>query len=139
MSSRFVCKLKIENSTFSLNKAISLIFVWFSIDISALLIVLVTLEGKPFCLCFSTFNISSDTTFEASLMIKIFQKCSKNFKNFREKKNSASQTNQNTIQNDVTNSNTKRQIKTKEFIFNANTWYYLKRNLKQYFDVCNLF
>ena len=129
MSSRFVCKLKIENSTFSLNKAISLIFVW----------VLGTLEGKPFCLCFSTFNISSDTTFEASLMIKIFQKCSKNFKNFREKKNSASQTNQNTIQNDVTNSNTKRRIKTKEFIFNANTRYYLKRNLKQYFDVCNLF
>ena len=86
MSFKCFCNLKIESSTFSLNQAISLIFASFSIDISALFIVLVKLERKPFRLCFSTFNISSDTTFEASLMIDIFQKCSKCFKNVRVKK-----------------------------------------------------
>ena len=106
---------------FSLNKTILLIFVSFSIVISALFIVLVKLERKHFPLCLSTFDISSDTTFEASLMINIFLKCSKYFKNFRGKKNLASQTNQLTNCNDVTNSNTKRQIKTKEFIIYANT------------------
>ena len=54
-------------------------------------------------------------------MIDIFQKCSKYFKNFRVKKNLASQTNQQTIHNDVTNFNRKRQIKTKEFMIYANT------------------
>ena len=96
---------------------ICFIFDWHS----TILIVLVTLERKPFRLCLSIFNILSDTTFEASLMIDIFQKCSKYFKNFRVKKNLASQTNQQTIHNDVTNSNTKRQIKTKEFMICANT------------------
>ena len=61
MFSRLFCNSKIENFTFSVS---------FSIDISALLIVLVKLEGKLFRLCFSTFNISSETTFEASLMIE---------------------------------------------------------------------
>ena len=72
-------------------------------------------------------------------MIDIFQKYSKYLKTFRVKKSLASQSNQQTIHNDVANSNTKRQIKTKEFIIFANTWYYLKRNIKQYFNVCNLF
>ena len=121
MSFKCFCNLKIESSTFSLNQAISLIFASFSIDISALFIVLVKLERKPFRLCFSTFNISSDTTFEASLMIDIFQKYSKYLKTFRVKKSLASQSNQQTIHNDVANSNTKRQIKTKEFIIFANT------------------
>ena len=121
MSSRFFCNLKIENSTFSLHKAISLIFVSFSIDTSALFIVLVKLERKPFCLCFSNFNISPYTTFEASLIIDIFQNCGKYFKNFRTKKDLASQTNQQTIHNGVINSNAKRQINTKELIIYANT------------------
>ena len=55
-------------------------------------------------------------------MINIFQKCSKYFKTFRVKKNLASQISQQTIHNDVTNSNTKRRIqKKKEFIIYANT------------------
>ena len=54
-------------------------------------------------------------------MINIFQKCSKYFKNFRVQKNLATQTNQQTIHNDVTNSNAKQQIKTKEFIIHVNT------------------
>ena len=76
---------------------------------------------------------------KSGLMIDIIQKCLKYFYNFRVKKNLASQTNQQTIHNDLTNSNTKRQIKTKEFIIYANTQYYLNRNIKQYFNVCNLF
>ena len=48
MSSRFSCNLKTENSKISYNKTISLIFVSFSIDISALFIILVKLERKPF-------------------------------------------------------------------------------------------
>ena len=110
-----------ENSTFTLNKAISLIFVSFWSDISPVFIVLVMLERKLVRPCFITFNISSDTTFEASLMIDIFQKCSKYLKNFRVKKNLARQTNQQTIHNDAANSNAKRQIKTKEFIIYVNT------------------
>ena len=68
---------------------------------------LVKLERKPFRLCFSTFNISSDITFSItydrhnSKMFKIFRKP-------RVKKNLASQTNQQTIHNDVANSNTKQ-------------------------------
>ena len=54
-------------------------------------------------------------------MIDIFQKYSKYLKTFRVKKSLASQSNQQTIHNDVANSNTKRQIKTKEFIIFANT------------------
>ena len=54
-------------------------------------------------------------------MIDIFQKCSKYFKNFRVKKNFVSQTNQQTLHNDVANSNTKRQIKSKKFTIYANT------------------
>ena len=76
---------------------------------------------------------------KSGLMIDIIQKCLKYFYNFRVKKNLESQTNQQTIHNDLTNSNTKRQIKTKEFIIYANTQYYLNRNIKQYFNVCNLF
>ena len=70
-------------------------------------------------------------------MINMFQKCSKYFKNFRVQKNLATQTNQQTVHNDVTNSNAKQQIKTKEFIIHVNTWCYLERNVKQYFEVCN--
>ena len=76
---------------------------------------------------------------KSGLMIDIIQKCLKYFYNFRVKMNLESQTNQQTIHNDLTNSNTKRQIKTKEFIIYANTQYYLNRNIKQYFNVCNLF
>ena len=106
---------------FPFNKAILLIFVSFSIDFSALLIILVKLERKPFHLCCNTFNISFDITFRASLMIDTFLKCSKYFKNFRVKKNLASKSNQQAKHNDVINSKTKRQIKTKEFIIYANT------------------
>ena len=74
---------------------------------------------------------------KSGLMIDIIQKCLKYFYNFRVKKNWASQTNQQTIHNDVTNSNAKQQIKTKEFIIHVNTWCYLERNIKQYFEVCN--
>ena len=54
-------------------------------------------------------------------MIDIFPKSLKYFKNFKVKKNLANQTDQQIIHNDVTNSNTKQQIKTKEFIIYANT------------------
>ena len=57
---------------FPFNKAILLIFVSFSIDVSALLIILVKLERKPFHLCFNTFDISFDITFKAAIMIDIF-------------------------------------------------------------------
>ena len=50
-------------------------------------------------------------------MIDIFQKCSKYFKNFREKRNLASQTNQQTMHNDVQNQTTNLN---KEFIIYAN-------------------
>ena len=55
-------------------------------------------------------------------MINIFQKCSKYFKTFRVKKNLASQISQQTIHNDITNSNKKKKKKKKkEFIIYANT------------------
>ena len=69
-------------------------------------------------------------------MIDIFQKCSKYFKNFRVKKNLASQTNQQTIHNDVENQTTNLN---KEFIIYANTWHYLKGSIRQYFNGCDLF
>ena len=69
-------------------------------------------------------------------MIDIFEKCSKYFKNFRVKTNLTSQTNQQTIKNNVTNSNTKQQIKNKRIYHLCK---YLKRNIKQYFNVCHLF